>query len=285
MPYYLLGVKKRLRNGGNNGCCAESIEVDDANVPIMNQMIHSLGLGRLVHIPTTEGLVETELMQLDKSYRVGIVEDHPLMRMSIRMLVESIPEVQICGEATSAQDMIMLLESTRLDLLILDIGLPGGSGINLARHLKKTGSKTRVLVYTMFDEKTHALQALEAGASGYVMKSHDPQELVQAVQKIMRNEIHFSREVELQSLSRLNAGRRNQQSSISPVDLLSRRELEIYEWVGHGYRNAEIAEKLKLSVKTVDLYRSRVIKKLCVRGSAELTRSALLWVSSQSIPT
>jgi DNA-binding NarL/FixJ family response regulator len=211
--------------------------------------------------------------------RIIIVDDHPLMRKGLVMSLSGDPDLDICAQATNAEDAISLVEEHNPDLLIIDISLPGMSGLELVKHLQAVHPETKTLVVSRHDESLYAERAIRAGARGYIMKLQAGEVMLKAVRRVLNGAIYVSDEMNERLLMGLAAG----QDSIkqSPFDLLSDRELEVFELTGRGYGTREISERLHLSVKTVESYRARIKNKLNLDTAAELMQHAVQWVEGE----
>jgi len=211
--------------------------------------------------------------------RVFLVDDHPLMRKGIRMVIEAEHDFTICGEASSAEEAIEILPKTAPDLAVVDISLPGMSGLDLLKHFHIIQSGLNTLVVSRHDESLYAERAIRAGAKGYVMKSEAPEVIVKALRRIYAGAIFVSSTINERLLQGLASG--HQAFNDSPLEVLSDRELEVFEMTGRGIGTRDIAERLNLSVKTIESYRARVKTKLNLANASELMQHAVQWVESE----
>ncbi len=216
--------------------------------------------------------------------RIMIVDDHPLMRKGLSMSLEVESDLKTCCQAASAEEALEQLETCEPDLAIVDISLPGMSGIDLVKHLHELRPRLGILVVSRHDETLYAERAIRAGARGYIMKLRAADEIVLAVRRVLRGGIFVSDEINERLLIGMATGR--DLLSHSPVEVLSERELEVFEMLGNGQGTREIAEKLKLSRKTVESYRARIKAKLNLSNAAELMQHAVQWIESinKSVP-
>jgi two-component system invasion response regulator UvrY len=202
--------------------------------------------------------------------RILIADDHSIMRRGLRQILsEGIPMVEF-GEASNAAEAFALLEQKGFDVIILDLSMPGRSGLDFLKDVKVLKPKIPVLVLSMYPEDQYALRVMKAGAAGYMTKESAPEELVQAVIKIAGGGKYISQTLSEQLL---NVVREPQRSDVHQS--LSDREFEVMQLIASGKTVSEIAEKLSLSVKTVSTYRTRILEKLHLSNNAELTRYAL----------
>ena len=214
-------------------------------------------------------------MQAREMTRIFLVDDHPLIRKGLPLTLETENDFLVCGEASSAEEALEALDEAKPDIMVLDISLPGTSGLDLMRHLEGTRTPIRTLVVSRHDEVLYAERAIRAGAKGYVMKSEAPQALVNAIRKILLGGIHVSSAINERLLQGIASGQ--QSFNQSPAEALSGRELEVFEMTGRGLGTREIANRLNLSIKTVESYRARIKMKLNLNNAAELVQHTVQW--------
>ena len=212
--------------------------------------------------------------------KILIVDDHPLMRKGLAMTLNAEPDLNVCGQVADAEEALGALEEFDPDLAIVDISLPGMSGLELIKHMQALRPSLRTLVVSRHDEALYAERAIRAGARGYVMKLEASDMIVKAVRRVLNGGIYVSEEINERLLLGLAAGR--QELAQSPLEVLSDRELEVFELTGRGLGTREIAERLHLSVKTVESYRARIKDKLNLKTAAELMQHAVQWVEGES---
>jgi len=208
---------------------------------------------------------------------VFIVDDHPLIRRGLRHLFEAEESIEICGEADNIDQALAEMRRHPADLVIVDISLPQGNGLDLIKRLHALYPTLPVLVCSMHDERCFAGRALRAGARGYVSKIDAPEHLVAAVKVILSGRNYIRKAVAAEE-SRDHISPNESTQFHSAVDTLTNRELEVFEQIGAGYGTAQIAEHLNLSVKTIETHRLHIKEKLKLTTSAELTHHALHWV-------
>jgi len=192
--------------------------------------------------------------------KIVIIDDHPLMRKGLAMSLESEADIRVAAQAASAEDGLGIIEAEDPDLVVVDISLPGMSGIELVKQVQAIRPEMKTLVVSRHDEALYAERAIRAGAKGYVMKLEAPDVMIKAVRRVMNGGIYVSEKVNERLLMGMVSG--NELLSQSPLDVLSDRELEVFELTGKGFGTREIAERLHLSVKTVESYRARIKTKL-----------------------
>ncbi len=207
-----------------------------------------------------------------KGVRVYLVEDHQVVRKGLaEMLKQS--HYDICGESVDITSALEGILDSTPDLVILDLSLGGENGVDLIKKLKKIKNITPVLVFSMHEDSFHVQQAIQAGAKGYVTKQEIMDTLLDAVHEILSGKSYFSRRVAdamIESLSDYSLNREETQ-----IDLLSKREREVYILLGEGYSFSEIANKLLIRPKTVESYLARIKVKLNLTGNRDLLRHAI----------
>jgi DNA-binding NarL/FixJ family response regulator len=189
-------------------------------------------------------------------------------------MIAAEPGLTICGEADSVASAVALLKTSAPDLVLLDLSLPDGSGLELVRLIRQSDATVRMLVLSIHDEALFAVRALRAGAGGYIMKEEAIEALVHAIEEVLADRLFVSPRMEQHILGRLGNG--------SPVgndlETLSDRELEVFELIGNGLNTAAIATRLGVSVKTVETYRSNIKAKLDLKDATDLIRCAAAWI-------
>ena len=202
--------------------------------------------------------------------QVILCDDHALIRRGIRDTLADAPDIQVVGEAGDYAELRGLMRTTACDVLVLDINLPGRSGLDALHALKDEGSPVKVLVVSMYPEDQYAIRALRAGAFGYVNKGGDPQILVQAVRTVAQGRKYVTPEIAQMLVESLTTP-----AVENPHQKLSDRELQTLVMIASGKRLSDIAEALMLSPKTVSVYRARVLEKLQLANNSELTVYAI----------
>jgi DNA-binding NarL/FixJ family response regulator len=206
--------------------------------------------------------------------RILIVDDHPIVRVGIRHMLAGEHDLEVCGEAESADAARQLAMSARPDLAIVDLSLAQGSGLDLVRSLGESVPTLPVLVLSMHDEALFAERVLKAGARGYIMKREAITGLVAAIRQVLAGRIYVSEGMAQAVFERL--GREGAVPS-SPLASLTDRELAVFDLIGRGQSTAAIAEQLGVSVKTIETYRSNIKTKLNLKDATELIRFAATW--------
>jgi DNA-binding NarL/FixJ family response regulator len=214
--------------------------------------------------------------------RILVVDDHPFFRAGVVAWLHQQQGLACCGEADSIASGQTLLSELKPDLVLLDLDLPDGDGLELATETARTHVGIRIILLSQADERMFAHRALRAGARGYVMKSEPTSHLLAAIETVMRGDIYVSRAVSAQLLHHLFP---DPCSKAPDLDRLSDREIQVFQLLGAGYRSVEIAEKLRISPKTVDTYRENLKQKLSLTDAEALVRAATRWVQKGELPT
>jgi DNA-binding NarL/FixJ family response regulator len=211
---------------------------------------------------------------------VLIVDDHAFLRRGLTQIIDDLPEIAVCGEAAGVDETLGFLRDRRPDIVVLDISLPDGNGLELTKEIKSLWPEIKVLVSSMHDEALFAERALRAGALGYVSKSEDVDAFISALRCVREGRVYLSARMTERLLTRVVSG--GPEPTRSPLETLSDRELEVFEMIGRGQSTKQIAAQLALSRKTVETYREHIKSKLDLRNAAELTQHAVQWVLEQS---
>ncbi len=210
-----------------------------------------------------------------KKFRVLLVDDHPLVRRGLAEVIAREPDLETCGEAADVLEALREVERTNPDVVVIDLTLKTGHGIELIEKLKGRDPRIKTLVSSMHDEMLFAERVLRAGAMGYITKQEPPETLIRAIRQVLRGEVYLSPRMTSRLLHRVAAGKPAQED---PVQGLSNRELQVYEMIGQGLTIQQIATRLHLSPKTVETHREKIKQKLNLKSSTELNRRAVQWV-------
>ncbi len=208
--------------------------------------------------------------------KVYIVDDHPLMRKGLVMTIEKEMGFEVSGQNESAEGALTEIVKNVPDVAVVDISLPGMNGIELIKNLLHQLPELKILVVSRHDEELYAERALRAGAKGYLMKLEAAETLITAIRQILNGGIYLSDKIGTKMLMKLTSG--NSSKSDNPLDVLSDRELEVFELTGKGLSTREIGDKLHISVKTVESHRANIKDKLHLDTANELMRHAVRWV-------
>jgi len=202
--------------------------------------------------------------------RILIADDHPVLRSGLRVLLGADPDLEVVGEAGTGEETLRLAEELRPDVVLLDIGLPGESGIETARRLKAELPEVKVLFLTMHEEEGTLLEALNAGGDGYVIKRADEPEIIQAIRVVQRGDVYVHPAMTRALLSQAETTERPPE----PVEPLTRREIDVLRLLARGNTNRQIAELLALSVRTIESHRANLMGKLGLSSRVELVTYA-----------
>ncbi len=202
--------------------------------------------------------------------RIILCDDHGLIRRGIRDTLTEHPDLEVVGEAGEYGELRALMRKVTADVLVLDISMPGRSGLDVLHALKEEGNPIKVLVVSMFPEDQYALRALRAGAYGYINKGGDPAQIVAAVRMVAQGRKYITPEMAQMLVENLTAP-----AAESGHEKLSDRELQTLTMIASGKKLSDIAEELSLSPKTVSVYRARVLEKLGLANNSELTVYAI----------
>jgi len=212
-----------------------------------------------------------------KRARILIVDDHPAVREALASRIGRQPDLEVCGEAADMSEALRLVADTQPDLAVVDISLKTGSGIDLIKRIKDRNDNVRMLVWSMHSESLYAERALRAGALGYINKDQATDKIIDAIRRVLEGKVYLSNAMAEKMLHRAVGGGREEVTR-SPLDVLADRELEVFRLIGQGVKTAEIAERLHLSVKTVETYRDRIRQKLDLSDGTELAHYATKWM-------
>lgn len=199
--------------------------------------------------------------------RVAIADDHPIVREGLRRIVSEDPGIVVAGDAAGAAELFRLLATAAVDVVLLDVSMPGAPFIETLRQLRTQYASVKVLVISAYSEDQWALRALQSGASGYLTKDHSPEELVDAIRRVARGRRYVS-----ESMADRLAGMAGDAKDRAPHERLSDREFEVLRALGSGLMVKDVASQLGLSVKTVSTYRTRLLEKLGLTSRADLVR-------------
>lgn len=213
--------------------------------------------------------------------RILVVDDHPMMRQGLAALINNEPDLVICCEAENAAEAMEAIAEKKPDMVLADITLPDKSGLELIKDIQALHPGMRVLVISMHDESLYAERVLRAGGRGYIMKQEGGKRLMEGIRQVLAGQIYVSEKMSRRILE-IFSGQNVGSSGSSPVEKLTDREFEVFEHIGAGKSTRDIAEKLHLSVKTVEVHRLHIKDKLALRTAPELIRYAVRWVESRT---
>ncbi len=213
--------------------------------------------------------------------RIFLVDDHHIVRMGLAQLINQEADLMVCGEAESSEEAVVGIGKLVPDIAVVDISLGEENGLELIKRIGILYPEVKILVLSIHDEDIYAERALRAGAKGYIMKREAAETVITAIRKVLRGNIYLSGTMSETLLSRIFSG--TPIACGRRVEDLSDRELEVFELIGIGWATKEIAERLGLSIKTIETYREKLKIKLRLKDSSELLRQAIRWMQKGSL--
>lgn len=198
--------------------------------------------------------------------RILVVDDHPIVRQGISQLIDREADMQVCGEASNAEEALAACQSRQPDLAIVDLSLTGVSGLKLVKQLRVRFPSVAILMMSMHDESVYAERCLQAGANGYLMKQEATSTVLSAIRAVLRGELHLSERMRGMLLQQRLTG----QASSSPIAGLTATEFEVFSQIGKGLGIAEIAKRLNRSASTIETHRANIKRKLDISTNSEL---------------
>jgi DNA-binding NarL/FixJ family response regulator len=214
-------------------------------------------------------------------HRIFVVDDHPLVRESLSNLIDRQPNLSVCGQAGDSATAFDAVVRLQPDVVLLDLSLPGESGLELIKKLQSLPHPPRMLVLSMHDETFYAERVLRAGALGYVTKHETTDKVIEAIRRVLTDRVFVSEKVATQLAVKFVGTRLPPDSS--PVERLSDRELEIFRLLGRGHGTRRIAEELNLSIKTVQAHCANIKEKLGLNDAAALMHEAVRWIAQEGL--
>ena len=211
----------------------------------------------------------------DPRRRVLIVDDHPVVRQGLAVVINSATDLFVCGEAENPAQALSLILTLQPDIVLVDLSLGDADGLELIKDIKARHPSLPALVISMHDESVYAERALRAGARGYCTKQQAVTSIAAAIRRVLSGEVHLSEHMITRILRKVAEG--DEPKTSGPIDTLSDRELQVLRLIGQGFGTSEISEKLHISVKTVETHREHLKSKLAIGTAAELTRYAIEW--------
>lgn len=212
---------------------------------------------------------------LQTKKKIFVVDDHPIVRQGLTLLINRESDLMVCGEAEDAQTALQRVTATKPDVLVVDISLNGPDGLDLLKDVRARYPELPVLILSMHDESIYAERALRAGAQGYIMKQEATEKVLVALRRILAHEIYVSEQIANRMLQRY-IGNPSTGKPSSIADLTD-RELEVFRLIGQGHSTRRIAEELHISIKTVESYQAHIKEKLALRSARELVQHAIQW--------
>ena len=215
-----------------------------------------------------------------KKYRVLLVDDHPIVRQGLALLIDRENDLCVCGEAEGAHSAFHAIATLRPDMVVLDISLNGPDGLDVLKEIRTSTTHLPVLILSMHDETIYAERAMRAGANGYIMKQEATERVLVAIRRILQGDVYLSDRLTNTMLQQYVRGASPAKGS--PLLNLTDRELEVFRLIGEGHGTRQIAEELHLSVKTIESYQAHIKEKLALRNARELVQHAIEWTVNLS---
>ncbi|MGB9433629.1 MAG: response regulator transcription factor [Candidatus Acidiferrum sp.] len=210
-----------------------------------------------------------------KKCRVLLVDDHPIVRQGLGLLIDREADLSVCGEADGAHSAFHAITTLRPDIVVLDISLSGPDGLDVLKEIRTKTASLPVLILSMHDESIYAERAMRAGANGYIMKQEATEKVLVAIRRILQGEVYLSERLTNTMLQQYVRG--TSPTKKSPLVNLTDRELEVFRLIGEGHGTRQIADELHLSVKTIESYQAHIKEKLGLRNARELVQHAIEW--------
>jgi DNA-binding NarL/FixJ family response regulator len=212
---------------------------------------------------------------LAKKSRVLLIDDHPIVRQGLALLIDREPDLSVCGEAEGSHTAFHAVATLHPDIVVLDISLSGPDGLDVLKEIRTKTQNLPVLILSMHDESIYAERAMRAGANGYIMKQEATDKVLVAIRRILQGEVYLSERLTNTMLQQFVRGASPVKSS--PLVNLTDRELEVFRLIGEGHATRQIADQLHLSVKTIESYQAHIKEKLALRNARELVQHAIEW--------
>jgi DNA-binding NarL/FixJ family response regulator len=221
-----------------------------------------------------------ETASTPKRSSIFLVDDHAFVREGLALVLNGESDLVVTGEAATAREALDAIISSKPDIVMLDLSLREGAGLELIKDLRARDLRVPILVLSMHDEAVYARRALCAGAQGYIMKTMPLEQIVLALRRVLRGDIYLSEQMATSLVQHLALGATD--PNTSPTAVLNDRELEVFRLIGQGQGTREIARMLTLSPKTIAAYREKIKKKLNLKSGTALVRQAIQWTRSQA---
>jgi DNA-binding NarL/FixJ family response regulator len=238
---------------------------------IKSSVLKSNFYGRMTVMP------DTLKSEFERPWRIFMVEDHPTFREGLAQILNGEKEFTVCGHAATVAQALPRIERLKPDLILVDISLPGKSGLELIKMLRMTDRTVKILVLSMHDEALYVARVLRAGGNGYIMKQESPEEIIYAIRDVLAGHIYVSEEV-LAANRKLSSQKAGSKAKSRPLDQLTDEELQLLEFLGRGMSDPEIARKLGLRAGQLAAACARIRQALNVNNMNALIRYAVCWV-------
>lgn len=210
-----------------------------------------------------------------KKHSVLLIEDHPIVRFGLSVLISQHSDLNVVNTVENGDKALEFLKKTSVDIIIVDLSLPDMNGIDLIKYIRRMDVQTPILVLSVLEEEFYAERAFAAGALGYVMKQEVSETIIEAIRKVIANELYASDKIKNRLLKK--AIGKHEEKDNSYLSTLTDRELQVFELLGKGLETRQIADTLRLSIKTIETYREHIKLKLNIKNSTELIKQASQW--------
>jgi DNA-binding NarL/FixJ family response regulator len=218
---------------------------------------------------------KAQMSPLARKFRVLLVDDHPIVRQGLGLLINREQDLAVCGEADGAHSAFQAIGTLSPDIVVLDISLSGPDGLDVLKEIRIKSGSLPVLLLSMHDETIYAERAMRAGANGYIMKQEATEKVLVAIRRILQGEVYLSERLTSTMIHQYVHGAGAGKSS--PLLSLTDRELEIFRLIGEGHTTRQIADELHLSVKTIESHQAHIKEKLALKNARELVMHAIEW--------
>jgi DNA-binding NarL/FixJ family response regulator len=212
--------------------------------------------------------------------KILVVDDHPIVRKGLENLINYEKDLMVCQQVEDAHEAMKAIDKLKPDIVIVDISLKDKNGLELIKSIKIQHPDLPILALSMHDESLYAERVIRAGAKGYIMKQQATENIVKAIRKVLKGQPYLSDRMTAKMMYKL-VGRKKEKTEASITELLSDRELEVFLLIGKGYGTRQIANRLHLSVKTIESYRAHIKEKLSLSSATELLQHAIQWATSR----
>ncbi len=210
-----------------------------------------------------------------------IVDDHPVMRYGLKALIDAQSDLNVCGEAGTAAEALDAIGTLKPDLVLVDLALPDKSGLELIKDVNAMHEGVALLVVSMHDESLYAERVLRAGSRGYIMKEEASEKLIEAIRSVLDGRIFVSPKMSARIVEMFSG--QGSTASLSPLERLTDRELEVFRLIGEGRGSREIAQMIHVSVRTVDAHRAHIKEKMGYKDGPTLVAQAVRWVETETL--
>lgn len=215
---------------------------------------------------------------MEQTIKVLLVDDHELIILGVKKILSAVPNIQLVGTASNGEETIDKIKNLQPDIVILDIDIPKISGIDLTEHIQKNFPNTKVILHTSYVDEEHIVKGFELGASGYVPKNFKPEDLIDAITAVYQGKRYLKgvvSDIFMESFFKEKQTKKEKEETPTPEEVLTKREIEVLKLIGQGMTNQEMAEALFISIRTVEVHKANIMKKLNMNTTADLVKYAI----------